>query len=197
MAQGSDKKISRRQLVKGGVVTLLTSSTIMGSASGAASELYWFYDDISKTGVRVDHATWLQKHRERAYRRSNDPDDVMFTRYARYQEVLKEYTKGAALHLGKISLKMPDIAENGYSVPFKASVIGKPENVEALLLFAPFNEIPEIGRFYFTALSGHSFVKGRMRLAATQEVVAVAKTKNGQFFTQKNIVIVNIASCFR
>ena len=49
--------------------------------------------------------------------------------------------------------------------------------------------------FQFSSVSGKAQVATRMRLAATQNIVAVAKTSGGQYFTGQKLVKVTIGGC--
>ena len=112
-----------------------------------------------------------------------------------YEALLKARTKGAKLEEGKISLKMPDLAENGNLVPFTAKVEGDAANVKAIYVFAPLNPGPEVGQFYFTAAAGEAMVTGLMRMGKTQEIIAVAEMNDGKFYAAKKQVKVTVGGC--
>ena len=112
-----------------------------------------------------------------------------------YEALLQARTNGAKLEDGKISLKMPDLAENGNLVPFTATVEGDAANVKAIYVFAPLNPGPEVGQFYFTAASGTALVTGRMRMGKTQEIVAIAEMADGKFYVAKKNVKVTVGGC--
>ena len=112
-----------------------------------------------------------------------------------FEALLQARTNGAKLEDGKISLKMPDLAENGNLVPFTATVEGDAANVKAIYVFAPLNPGPEVGQFYFTAGSGTAMVTGRMRMGKTQEIVAVAEMTDGKFYAAKKNVKVTVGGC--
>lgn len=99
---------------------------------------------------------------------------------------------------GKITLTAPEIAENGNTVPISVSVESAMEGddlVEAVAIFADGNPNPEVAIFHFTPLSGEASATTRMRLAKTQNVVAVAKMKDGSVFVDKKEVKVTIGGC--
>ncbi len=112
-----------------------------------------------------------------------------------YESLLEARTNGAPLQSGKISLEMPDLAENGSLVPFTIKVEGNAAHVKAIYVFAPLNPAPEVGQFYFTAESGEALVISRMRLGKPQDVVAVAEMKDGTFYTAKKHVKVTVGGC--
>ncbi|MDP2733806.1 MAG: thiosulfate oxidation carrier protein SoxY, partial [Hoeflea sp.] len=98
----------------------------------------------------------------------------------------------------KITLTAPEIAENGNTVPISVSVESAMEGddlVESVIIFADGNPSPAVATFHFTEMSGAALATTRMRLAKTQNVVAVAKMKDGSFFMDKKQVKVTIGGC--
>lgn len=99
---------------------------------------------------------------------------------------------------GKITLNLPEIAENGNTVPFDITVESPMTDanfVKALHIFAPGNPAPDVASFMFTPLSGKASASSRMRLGKTQEVVSVAEMSDGKFYITKRTVKVTIGGC--
>ena len=97
-----------------------------------------------------------------------------------------------------ISLDMPEIAENGSSVPLTISIDGEATSdryAESVLILADGNPEPGVATFHFTPLSGSQEARTRMRLAQTQNVVAVAKMSDGSFLKTQALVKVTIGGC--
>ncbi len=67
--------------------------------------------------------------------------------------------------------------------------------VSDILVLADGNPRPGVAQFQFTPLSGKAIASTRIRLAATQNIVVVAKTSGGQFFTDQKLVKVTIGGC--
>jgi sulfur-oxidizing protein SoxY len=67
--------------------------------------------------------------------------------------------------------------------------------VQVVHLLAPANPLPQIASFHFTAASGKASVASRMRLAQTQEVMAIAQISDGAFFVVKRPVRVTVGGC--
>jgi len=114
------------------------------------------------------------------------------------EAAIKAISGGADIGDGKIKLKAPEIAENGNSVPISISVdspMTEDSYVESVSIFADGNPNPEVVTFNFTPASGEAFASTRMRLAQTQNVVAVAKMNDGTFFTDSSNVKVTIGGC--
>ncbi len=99
---------------------------------------------------------------------------------------------------GIVKLFTPEIAENGNSVPisvFVASQMSAEDYVASVLIVAEGNPNPQVVTFHFTPLSGEAKVKTRMRLAQTQDVLAVAKLSDGSVHKTSNHVKVTIGGC--
>jgi sulfur-oxidizing protein SoxY len=109
-----------------------------------------------------------------------------------------EFTGGKKPASGKITLTAPEIAENGNTVPISVSVesaMSGDDLVESVIILAEGNPNPEVATFHFTELSGEASATTRMRLAKTQNVVAVAKMKDGSVFSDTKQVKVTIGGC--
>lgn len=115
-----------------------------------------------------------------------------------YQEVIDKFTGGKAAKDGKISLDLPEIAENGNTVPLTVSVespMTKDEYVKRLIVVADGNPRAAVATFHFSPSSGVAEASTRMRLAKTQNVIAVAEMSDGSFYTGKKQVKVTIGGC--
>lgn len=114
------------------------------------------------------------------------------------EKAIMDFTGGVAPGEGKITLTAPEIAENGNTVPVSVSVESAMEGddlVQSVILFADGNPNPAVATFHFTEMSGAALATTRMRLAKTQNVVAVAKMKDGSFYMDKKQVKVTIGGC--
>ena len=112
-------------------------------------------------------------------------------------EVTK-FTGGKQTTKGKITIELPEIAENGNTVPLTVSVDAPmtAENyVSDVLVVSEGNPNPGVVTFHFTPMSGKAEAQTRIRLAATQNIVVVAKTSGGEFFTAQKQVKVKIGGC--
>ncbi len=112
-------------------------------------------------------------------------------------EIQKLYA-GKALVEGKIKLDLPSIAENGLVVPLGVEVespMTDADHVKAVHVFADGNPNPGVASFYFTPMMPKAIVQIRMRLAQTQNIIAVAEMSDGKLFTTKREVKVTIGGC--
>ena len=99
---------------------------------------------------------------------------------------------------GKIKLDLPQIAENGNTVPIAAEVdspMSDADHVKALHLWADKNPRPEVASFRFSPASGKAKVSTRVRLSKTQNIVAVAEMSDGKFYMAKSEIKVTIGGC--
>ena len=113
-------------------------------------------------------------------------------------EQIAKFTAGKTAEQGKISIELPEIAENGNTVPLSVSVdapMTADNYVSEIMVVSEGNPNPGIATFQLTPMSGKAQVATRIRLAATQNIVVVAKTSTGQFFTGQKLVKVTIGGC--
>lgn len=113
-------------------------------------------------------------------------------------EIIKEAVGDGKPTQGKVSLELPEIAENGNTVPFAVSVespMTEGDYVKSVHVFAEKNPSPEVVAFHFSPMSGKASAKSRMRLATTQDVVAIATMSSGALFIGKRTVKVTIGGC--
>ena len=111
---------------------------------------------------------------------------------------IKKLYGDKAITAGKVKLEMPQIAENGNVVPMTVTVdspMTDADYVKAVHVFAEGNPLPSVASFYFTPASGKAVCATRIRMATTQNVVAVAETSKGELLTGKTEVKVTIGGC--
>ena len=114
------------------------------------------------------------------------------------EKKIMEFAGGKTPEAGKLSLTAPEIAENGNTVPVSVEVdsaMADGDMVDSVLIIADGNPRPEVATFHFTALSGAAAATTRMRLAKTQNVIALAKMADGSVYMDKKEVKVTIGGC--
>jgi sulfur-oxidizing protein SoxY len=115
-----------------------------------------------------------------------------------WQDELKKIMGDAKPVEGKVQLEMPDIAENGNTVPFAVTVespMTDKDYVKAIHVVATSNPQAGVASFHLSPISGRATVASRMRLARTQDVIAVAELSDGKFLMGKRNVKVTIGGC--
>ena len=110
---------------------------------------------------------------------------------AAIDELVNAFTGGADVGSGDITLDAPEIAENGNTVPIGVSAPG----AEEVILFAPGNPTPPVATFKFGPAAGDQAASTRIRLAKTQDVLAVARMADGSFIQTTATVKVTIGGC--
>lgn len=113
-------------------------------------------------------------------------------------EAVKAFAGDAEVSSGPITLTAPEIAENGNSVPIGVKVdspMTEDDHVVSVVILAEGNPNPEVATFNFSAASGEASASTRMRLAQTQNVVAVAKMSDGSVFSDTRNIKVTIGGC--
>ena len=113
-------------------------------------------------------------------------------------EIKKFVGGGDAAESGRVTLEMPEIAENGNTVPLTVSVdspMTKDSYVKSILVLADGNPSPGVATFHFSPASGVAEASSRMRLAKTQDIIAVAAMSDGSFHSAQTTVKVTIGGC--
>ena len=113
-------------------------------------------------------------------------------------EQIAKFTGGKTAEKGKVLIELPEIAENGNTVPLSVSVdapMSADNYVSEILVVADGNPNPGVATFHLSPLSGKAEASTRIRLATTQNIIAVAKTSKGEFFTNQKLVKVTIGGC--
>lgn len=115
-----------------------------------------------------------------------------------FEEAMKAILGDAKPVTQRIVLELPEIAENGNTVPFAITVdspMTAQDRVKAAHIVSSGNPQPSVASFYFSDQSGKAAVSSRMRLAKTQDVVAIAELSNGSFLIATRNVKVTIGGC--
>lgn len=110
---------------------------------------------------------------------------------ASVEDAIAAFTGGAETGSGGITLSTPEIAENGNTVPVEVSAPG----AVSIMLLAAGNPNPDVGTFNFGPLAASQKASTRIRLAGTQDVIAIAKMADGTFVRASNEVKVTIGGC--
>ena len=106
-------------------------------------------------------------------------------------DLIMGITGGADAAASGIDLTAPEIAENGNSVPISVDAPG----AVAVTILAAGNPLPGVATFNFGDGAGSQSATTRIRLAGTQDVIAVAKMADGSFAAVSKTVKVTIGGC--
>lgn len=110
---------------------------------------------------------------------------------SKVDDAIAAFTGGAAVGTGGITLTAPEIAENGNTVPVSVEAPG----AVAIMLLATGNPTPGVATFTFGPAAGVHMAATRIRLATTQDVVALAKMADGSVVQAQATVKVTIGGC--
>lgn len=125
-------------------------------------------------------------------------DEAAFAAAKEAADEIAKFTGGKTADKAKVSIELPEIAENGNTVPLAVSVDAPmtAENyVSEILVVAEGNPNPGVVTFHFSPMSGKAEASTRIRLATTQNIIVVAKTSKGEYFTGQKLVKVTIGGC--
>ena len=106
--------------------------------------------------------------------------------------------KDAPIKPGRIKIELPQLAENGNSVPLKIAVespMSAADHVKSIFIFSERNPVPNVVRFHLGPRSGAARVQTSIRLAGTQRITAVARMSDGSLWSGGADVIVTQAAC--
>ena len=108
------------------------------------------------------------------------------------------YTGGVAPAAGLVQIEIAPLVENGNTVPITVRVespMTAADHVQGIALFNQLNPQRDVVRFNLTPACGRAHVGTRIRLATSQQLVAVARFSDGSFRSQTVDVVVTLAAC--
>jgi len=105
---------------------------------------------------------------------------------------------GAPVRRGKVTLVLPQLADNGNSVPIRITVdspMTPADHVKSIHLYSERNPVPNMANFYLGPRAGKAEINSRVRLAGSQRVTAVAKLSDGSFWYDAAPIVVTLSAC--
>jgi len=113
-------------------------------------------------------------------------------------EAVRKVVGAAQIREGRVKLDVPPLIDNGNAVPLSV-VVESPmtaaDHVKAIHVFAERNPLPNILSVYLGPRSGRARVATRVRLADTQNVLAIAQFSDGSFWSDRVHVVVTLSAC--
>jgi len=112
--------------------------------------------------------------------------------------LVRELTGGAPVRLGRVTLDLPQLSDNGNSVNLHiavASPMSEGDHVRSVHLYAERNPRPNVANFFFGPHSGRAEVATRVRLAGSQRVIAIARMSDGSLWGAAADVVVTLSAC--
>lgn len=117
---------------------------------------------------------------------------------ATMQSAIDEFTGGAKVTPGRVTMDIPPLVENGNSVPLAITVdspMTEDDFVKTIAVFNERNPQPNIGTFHLNPRSGRAFVSTRIRLGDSQMIVAVARLSSGTLWSGTAELVVTLPAC--
>jgi sulfur-oxidizing protein SoxY len=112
--------------------------------------------------------------------------------------LVRALANGAPVRKGKVTLVLPQLADNGNSVPIRITVdspMTAADHVTSIHLYSERNPVPNMANFYLGPRAGKAEINSRVRLAGSQRVTAVAKLSDGSFWYDSAPIVVTLSAC--
>lgn len=121
-----------------------------------------------------------------------------FASQAELEQARRELFGNRPVTEGRVSLTLPPIAENGFSVPLSVEVdspMTDRDFVKRVAILSPRNPLPLIAQYHFTPHSGRAKVDARIRMSGTQSIQAIAEMSDGSLWSGSQETVVTLAAC--
>lgn len=99
---------------------------------------------------------------------------------------------------GRVTVKLPPIAENGHSVALNVSVespMTEADYVKRIAILSPRNPLATIAVFHLTPQSGIANISTRIRMSGTQRIISIAEMNDGSLWSGGMETLVTLAAC--
>ena len=111
---------------------------------------------------------------------------------------VRSFTGGAPVREGRVRLEISPLVENGNTVPLTVwldSPMTASDHVQAIAIFNERNPQTQVASFTLGPRAGRASVSTRIRLATSQQLIAVARLSDGSHWSGSVDVIVTLAAC--
>jgi len=105
---------------------------------------------------------------------------------------------GQTAKVGRVTLEIPPLVENGNLVTMKVSVqspMTQADYVRAIHVVAEGNPLPNVVSFFLSPRAGRAAITTRIRLGDSQRVRAIAQMSDGSFWQGDAATLVTLAAC--
>ena len=112
--------------------------------------------------------------------------------------LLRDVTRGGPLRIGRVVVDTPTLADNGHSVPLRIAVdspMTAADHVRRITILAERNPRPLVASYALGPHCGRAEIVTRIRVADSQEVIAVAELSDGSFWMGSAHIIVTELAC--
>lgn len=114
------------------------------------------------------------------------------------QTVVRDWAGGRPVQEGRVRLDIAPLVENGNAVPIDVRVdspMTPADHVIEIVVFNQRNPQRDVARFTLGPAAGRAQVATRIRLATSQQLVALARLSDGSQWSHHVDVIVTLAAC--
>lgn len=115
-----------------------------------------------------------------------------------FSEMVEPIIQGAGLQRKNVTLSAPILADNGTLVPVTVHVTSpmtEQDHVSHIYLLSSRNPVMQVAAFSLGPWSGRAEISTRVRLAGSQQLLALARLSDGQFRYAAAEVIVTESAC--
>ena len=113
-------------------------------------------------------------------------------------KVMRHWAAGQPVTEGRVLLTMAPLVENGNAVPISVTIdspMTPASHVQEIIVFNEKNPQRDVVRFTFSPASGRAQADARIRLATSQQLVALARLSDGSLWSHHVDVLVTLAAC--
>ena len=115
-----------------------------------------------------------------------------------FEDMVQPIVQGAKILKKDVQIEAPILADNGSLVPLQVQVqsaMTAQDHVTHVYLLSQRNPVTQMAVFQLGPWNGRAIVSTRVRLAGTQELVALARLSNGEFRYKQMEIIVTESAC--
>lgn len=125
-------------------------------------------------------------------------DGPALERSKQFEDTFAKLTRGATPVANKITVDLPELADNGNFVPI-TMIVDSPmtdaDHVKSIHIVSTANPVALVATFHLSPINGVARVQSRMRLAKTQDVIVLAELSGGEMLMSTTMVKVTIGGC--
>jgi sulfur-oxidizing protein SoxY len=114
------------------------------------------------------------------------------------QTVVSQWAAGKPVTEGRVLFDIAPLVENGNAVPISVQVdspMTAADHVVEIVVFNERNPQRDVARFSLGPANGVAQVQARIRLATSQQLVALARMRDGSQWSHHVDVLVTLAAC--
>ena len=124
--------------------------------------------------------------------------EAALERSRQFEETFAKLTGRATPVAGRITVDLPELADNGNFVPITMMVdspMTDADHVKSIHIVSTANPAALVATFHLSPVNAVARVQSRMRLAKTQDVIVLAELSNGDMLISTTTVKVTIGGC--